>query len=196
MTRSGLEILGMLLIASAAVWVLLFSVLPALARARFELDLLRIRDGCVDGILDGVLPVSDACVREFVSRVELLREYPGGFTLANLACMHLAIAETGVDVPAMDVTYSNLSPRARNLMHGLEARLSTTARHYLLTGSFGGWLAGAGVAGARLFSRLASWRGKVRDRVPSTKQLVSDYEEIVSTDPSVASPRRPVALGR
>lgn len=190
MTRVGLELLAASLVSAAAVWFTLFTLIPAVARARFVLRMAELHDTCEDAVLDKLLPAEDPCVAEFLSRTVLFSRASRGFTLANVSCAYLTVQELGVEIDEEQFSYADLSSDARRLMHEMEDQLAAAARRLLLTGSASGWVLGGIFHAAKAAHALKN----VRSHAPSTRRLLLDYEEF-ALNAEAASQRDARMLG-
>lgn len=164
------------LVPCAAVWVLLFRLIPAMELARFQRVITEVRDECEDHQFDGLLPVTDECVTQFVTRADLLNRYARGFTLVNALCAHWAARDARYELPEPPVSYAELEPEQRKIMHDLDMRLQAAVKRYLLAGSVTGWFLAASLGVARVVRTVRH----MRHQAPTVRRLTVEFEEVAS----------------
>jgi hypothetical protein len=141
-TSTQVESFGTL-IATAGVLVAIVLVGgPSLARLLFRSRLEAVHDAAVDAILDGRLQPQRP-VKAFVRAVDHAAEHARWMTLARAAAMVRALRDLGIGDPTQLVpalSYCELEPPERKLMHEFEERTYAAVRSYMIWGSPLGWV--------------------------------------------------------
>jgi hypothetical protein len=140
MARTQVESFATVITALAVVIVLILTGVPLLARLLFRRRLEAIRDDGVDALLDGHLR-QEPPVENFLSAVDRAGRYARWMTLARSAAILRAFVDLGCDPDEMlaPETYSELTEPERAIVAGLEGRVETAFRSYLIWGSPLGW---------------------------------------------------------
>lgn len=188
MTRGQLLEFVALVVAAGALWTFIFVQLPLLARTRFRHDVARLRDRCVDAVIEGLLR-DGPCADDFVARCEALVRSAKYVTLHHALLAHRILTRAGWDpshAPERP-SVADLSPEGRKLMHLLESDLVQVGRRYLLTGSPLGWIVRPGLWLRRTVRKTPPIN-------PSAEQLIDETSEVaVTLPPDTLGPSRGLA---
>jgi hypothetical protein len=140
-TSTQIESFVTLVVASGVVIVLVLVGGPALARLLFRFRLEAVHDAAVDAVLERRLR-PERPVTIFTEDVDRAAEHPHWVTLARGGAMLRALKDLGVEDPTKlipQLSYSELEPSERKIMHELEQRTFSAFRSYLIWGSPLGW---------------------------------------------------------
>jgi len=167
MTGTQLATFTTLVVTAVLMIVLLIIAGPRLARMLFRHRFDTIRDDCMDAILGGQLPPDAPTVQEFMQLVDDAISECSQLTLARLLSLHLALAQSGVDLDG-DTSLpgiAELEPDQRQLLEGLDLRAQAAFISYLTWGSPLGW---ALVPFLQIASRLPDKKVLAREAMQNT----------------------------
>jgi len=143
-TSTQIESFVTLIATSGAVIILVLVGGPTLARLLFRSRLEAVHDAAADAVFDGRLR-PERPVKTFMAAVEHGAEHARWMTLARSGAILRALKDLGVDDPAElfpPLSYGELEPDERRIMHGLEQSTYAAFRSYMIWGSPLGWVLG------------------------------------------------------
>jgi hypothetical protein len=121
-----------LAIAIVALFVLVITGVPQIARLLFRKRMEVIRDDLVDAILDDKVRETRS-VQRFLKAAEAGTNLPRRLTLARIYALAKANVDSGIDMKAVSrrPQFSDLEPAERELMRDLDSRLCRAYVSYL-----------------------------------------------------------------
>lgn len=154
--------------------VLVFSVAPALARTIFRERLDAVRDDCMDAVLAGRLAMTEP-VEQFLRALKVQNHIARELTLVRVGMIVVSLRRIGADFTAAGrgVSFADLKPEERKLLHAYAGRVNAALSSYLVWGSPLGWVLAPLIF---ILSRLLNARSRRRKHQPlDIERVASDF---------------------